>query len=256
MKTVIGNWKMEVGTRESIALARGALLSVRGKRVIPELIICPPFTALSEVRKVVARSSVSLGAQDMFWEDSGAYTGEVSPRMLEEHGVSHVILGHSERRQILGEIDEMINKKADTALGHGLTPIICIGETKEQRDAGEAQSVVENQVRAVLKDLVLKGKDEIMLAYEPIWAIGSGESAQATDAIEMHKVIRRIVNDVMGEGAKVKILYGGSVNDENAYSFLRESEIDGVLVGGASVKMSQFTKIVDAAADVMEGMNS
>lgn len=256
MKTVVGNWKMEVGTRESIALARGALLTLRGKRVLPELIVCPPFVALGEVRKVVARSHVSLGAQDLFFEESGAYTGEISPRMLEEHGVSHVIVGHSERRAIFGESDEMVNKKALTALGHGLVPIICVGESKEQREAGEAMAVVEAQVRAVLNDVHLRSKDELMIAYEPIWAIGTGSAATPADAIEMHNLIRRVVDELLaGQEGTVKILYGGSVNDQNAYSFLREQEVDGVLVGGASVKMSQFTKIVDAAGDIMEGLS-
>lgn len=253
MKTVIANWKMNVGTRESVALGRGVLLSLRGRKVIPDTVICPPFVALGEVRKLIARSKVSLGAQNMSWEEQGSFTGEISPRMLEEAGVSHVILGHSERRNILGETDEMINKKLLTALKSGLVPILCIGEQKADRDGGKAEEVVLGQLRAALKGVHLKKKDQLFIAYEPIWAIGTGVSATPQDAVEMHSVIRSAAADLLGE-ANFSILYGGSVNSDNAYEFLRENEVDGVLVGGASLKLNQFTGIISAAAEVMEGL--
>jgi len=258
MKTIVANWKMNVGTRESVALARGVLLAMRGKKVLPEAIACAPFVALSEVRKIVARSHVYLGAQNMFWEETGAFTGEVSPRMLEELGVAFVILGHSERRQLLGETDAMVNKKVIAALAHGITPIICVGESKQDRDAGNAQETVAAQVRAALHDLHPRHKDRLLFAYEPVWAIGTGEAATPQDAVAMHTFMRSLVSECI-PGIKrdqVCVLYGGSVNAQNAYAFLRESEVDGLLVGGASVKLNEFAAILASATDAMEGQLS
>lgn len=253
MKTVIANWKMNVGVRESVALARASLLTLRGRKVIPELVICPPFVALSEVRKVVARSSAAIGAQNLFWEPTGSYTGETSSRMLLELGVSHVIIGHSERRTQLGETDEMVNKKVLHALNEQMTPIICVGESKSQRDAGEARTLVEGQVATALHGVRIYNH-KIFIAYEPVWAIGTGESASVGDVIEMHRFIRSIFASLFPEASptQIVILYGGSVDGENAYGFLRESEVDGVLVGGASVKINQFKEIVGAATEVLE----
>lgn len=255
MKTVIGNWKMNVGTRESVALARGVLLALRGKRTLPEVVVCPSSVALSEVRKVVTRSHVGLGAQNMFWEAQGSYTGEISSRQLTELGVSHVILGHSERRQILGETDEMVHEKFLHALESGFTPIVCVGETKEERDRGEQTEVVERQIRAVFTKATWKNKQTVFVAYEPIWAIGTGVSATPEDAVLMHKEIRTVLSSLVPAAKKnhIKILYGGSVDGKNAYGFLREDEVDGVLVGGASVKISQFKEIMSAAIEVIEG---
>ncbi len=258
MKTIIANWKMNVGVRESVALARASLLTLRGRRMIPELVICPPFVALSEVRKVVARSSVMIGAQNMFWEPTGSHTGETSSRMLLELGVSHVIIGHAERRTQLAETDEMVNKKVLHALGEQMIPIVCVGENKAQRDAGEARAVIETQVATALRGVRLQGRARVMMTYEPVWAIGAGESASVADVIEMHRYIRSILQALVPDVAPIQlpILYGGSVDGENAYGFLRESEVDGVLVGGASVKMNQFKEIVGAAAEVLEAQQS
>ncbi len=255
MKTIVGNWKMKVGTRESVALARGTILALRGKKVLPDIVICPPYVALSEVRKVVVRSKVSLGAQNMFWEEQGSYTGEISSRMLLELGVSHVILGHSERREILGETDEMVNDKLRRAVHDGLTAILCVGENAQERKAGEARDRVAFQVQSALSGLKLKRTQKLFIAYEPIWAIGTGDSAFPVDAVEMHSFIRSLVKDLLpsANAGQVQILYGGSVEGENAYSFLREDEIDGVLVGGASVKLSQFKEIISSAIDIIEG---
>lgn len=245
MKTIVANWKMYIGIRESVALARGALLALRGRTVIPEVIVCPSFTALTEVRKTVARSHVALGAQDLFWEDAGAFTGEESARTLAEAGVTHVIVGHSERRRLFGETDEAVGKKAASALAHNLIPIICVGETAEERAAGRTEEVVTRQLSTALKGLTLRDKDRLYVAYEPVWAIGTGTPATPADAVAVHTVLRRLL--------KAPILYGGSVDSANAYGFLREPEIDGLLVGGASVKLQQFSDIVRAAGEAMEG---
>lgn len=253
MKTVIANWKMNVGVRESVALARASLLTLRGRKVIPELVICPPFVALSEVRKVVARSSAAIGAQNLFWEPTGSHTGETSSRMLLELGASHVIIGHSERRSQLNETDEMVNKKVLHALSEQMTPIICVGESKAQRDAGEARVAVEAQLSAAMRGARLHNH-KLFIAYEPVWAIGTGEWPAVGDVIEMHRFLRSILVSLFPEASptQIAILYGGSVDGENAYGFLRESEVDGVLVGGASVKINQFKEIVEAAAEVLE----
>lgn len=254
MKTVVANWKMNVGVRESVALARASLLTLRGRKVIPDLVICPPFVALSEVRKVVARSSAAIGAQNIFWESSGSHTGETSSRMLLELGVSHVIIGHSERRTQLGETDEMINRKVLHTLSEQMTPILCVGESKAQREAGEARSVVESQLSLALRGVRLHPQGRLFVAYEPVWAIGTGESAVVGDVIEMHRFIRSVLEHLFPEApvGLFSILYGGSVDGENAYGFLREADVDGVLVGGASVKINQFKEIVEAAAEVLE----
>ena len=253
-KIIVGNWKMNIGTRESIALARAVLLSLRGKKTVPDVVVCPPFVALGEVRKAVAKSRVALGAQNVFWEDQGAFTGEVSPRMLVELGVSHVIIGHSERRGHLRETDDMVHAKVMAALRHRLTPILCVGETSEQRKRGEAEQVVADQVRAALRHAKV-GRERLLVAYEPIWAIGTGEAATPEDAVTMHELIRRVLQEELSADAAAgtKILYGGSVDGTNAYAFLREPMVQGVLVGGASVKITQFTEIVSAAIDAAEG---
>ncbi|TAK03864.1 triose-phosphate isomerase [Patescibacteria group bacterium] len=253
MKTVIANWKMNVGTRESVALARGVLLALRGRSCFPETVLCPPFPALSEVRKVLARSHASLGAQDLFWEDAGAFTGEVSPRMLLEHGVTHAIIGHSERRQHLGETDEMVGKKTRAALEAGLNAILCVGETAAERDAGAQEAVVERQLRAALTGARPKGQARLLVAYEPVWAIGTGRSASPADAAAMHAHVRSLVAKLAPAlSSRLSVLYGGSVDGKNAHSFLREKEVDGVLVGGASVKHTEFAEILSAACDVIE----
>ena len=258
MKTIIANWKMNVGVRESVALARASLLTLRGRKVIPELVICPPFVALSEVRKVVARSAALMGAQNMFWEPTGSHTGETSSRMLLELGVSHVIIGHSERRIQLGETDEMVNQKVLHALSEQMTPIVCVGERKAQREAGEARAVVEAQVSTALRGVRVYGRARLFIAYEPVWAIGAGESASVGDVMEMHRFIRSILGTLFPDTSPIQlpILYGGSVEGDNAYGFLREPEVDGVLVGGASVKINQFKEIVGAAAEVLEALQS
>lgn len=252
MKIIVANWKMYIGIRESVALARAALLALRGRTVIPEVIVCPSFVALTEVRKTVARSHVALGAQDLFWEDTGAFTGEESARTLAEAGVTCVIVGHSERRRLFGETDEAVGKKVVAALAHALAPIICVGETAEEHTAGRTEEVVSRQLSAALKSVTLRDKDRLYVAYEPVWAIGTGTPATPADAVAVHRVLRQLLK-TEGKAYATSILYGGSVDSTNAYGFLREPEIDGLLVGGASVKLQQFSDIVRAAGEAMEG---
>lgn len=257
MKTIIGNWKMQVGVRESVALARASLLLLRGKKHVPNFVICPPFVALSEVRKVVARSALHLGAQNISWEEQGAMTGEISARMLTEVGVTHVIIGHSERRQKLNETDTMIHGKIVKTLEHQMIPIVCVGESAEDRKQGKTKKVISTQLTNVFNSVRLRSKDQLIIAYEPIWAIGTGETPTVTEVKEVHSHIREILDLAFPNTAKerIQILYGGSVKKENAYAFLRESEIDGVLVGGSSVKINQLTDIVDAAIQVLEAQS-
>ncbi len=254
MKTIVANWKMNVGIRESIALARGTLLALRGRMHVPEVIVCPPFTALADVNKTVARSHVTLGAQDIYWEQAGAFTGEISARLLVETGATHVIIGHSERRRLFGETDEAIGKKTAAALAHGLIPIVCVGETAEQRGSGQTEEVVIRQLRAAFAMTTLREKDRVCIAYEPVWAIGSGKAATPEDAASVHLALRRVFHESVKSGADaLSVLYGGSVDGKNAYGFLRETEINGLLVGSASVKLQQFTEILHAAGEAIEG---
>ncbi len=248
---------MNVGVRESVALARGTLLTLRGRKVAPEVVICPSMIALSEVRKVIARSSVQLGAQDVFWEDHGAFTGETSGRMLTEIGVTHVIIGHSERRSLFGETDEIINKKVLHALANQLTPILCVGETATARAEGKERDHVREQLGRALLEVRLKSYDRLLVAYEPVWAIGTGKIAEVADVLTMHEFVRGVLSEIfpISDPTFMCVLYGGSVDGTNAYPFLRESQVDGLLVGGASVKLNQFKEIIEAASEVLEAQN-
>lgn len=243
---------MNLGIRESVALARGVLRSIRGEDVSPELIICPPFTALSEVRKVLARSKVHLGAQACGTDRSGAHTGDISVAMLEDVSCSFVLVGHSERRAMNGETDEIVRQKMEVVNDSKVTPILCIGESKEVRESGEEEAFVMAQLKSALDGLILSRKQKVFIAYEPIWAIGTGEPASVGEVIEMHAMIRQEAARLLDRHeADIVVLYGGSVDDENAYQFLREREVDGLLVGGASLKLHVFKEIVKAGTDVM-----
>ena len=252
MKTVIGNWKMRVGTRESVALARSLLLALRGQKGLPEIVLCPPYVAFSEVHKIVARSHLALGAQDIFWEETGSFTGEISSRMMTELGVQYAIIGHSERRDLFGETNEMVHRKVEAAIKGGIIPIVCVGENRKQRAAGEQFDIVAAQLHGGLSRLKLRSGQKIFIAYEPLWAIGTGQAANARDAVAMHKFIREHGRDILTAPAKnIRVLYGGSIEPENAYEFLHESEIDGVLVGGASVEVKSFKAIIRIASEVL-----
>lgn len=209
-----------------------------------DILICPPFTALYPVSKELEGSNITLGGQNMYFEEQGAFTGEISPLMLKSVGCSYVILGHSERRHIFGESDELINKKVLSSINHGLIPILCVGELLEERENGKTKEVVEEQIREGLKNV---NKDaEFVIAYEPVWAIGTGKTATPELAEEVHLFIREVLSDMFGneKASSVKILYGGSVKPENAAGLLKMENIDGALVGGASLKAESFAKIV------------
>lgn len=214
-----------------------------------DIMIAPPFTAIDRVREVVAGTSLLLGAQNMYHEDSGAFTGEVSPKMLKELNVSMVIIGHSERRKIFGESDEMINRKIKKALGEGLTPILCVGETLEERRKGLTFCVIEKQVREGLYGLSGEEVARVVIAYEPVWAIGTGVNATPQQAQEAHGFLRKLLAEMYDEEVsnKVRILYGGSVTPENWFGLFVRRDVDGALVGGASLKESfiELAKIMD-----------
>ena len=213
-----------------------------------DVVLCVPFTHLTSLHTILADSPVDLGAEDVSAFDSGAYTGEVSAAMLKDIGVSYVIIGHSERREYHAEDDELVHDKLKIALEHGLKPILCVGETLEQREADRAKEVVLGQLEADLQDLSIENADDFAVAYEPIWAIGTGETATADDAQEMCAEIRSALQDLLPELAEeVRILYGGSMKPANAAELLAQSDIDGGLVGGASLEVDSFVELIEAA---------
>ena len=208
-----------------------------------------PYTSLEAVAQKVVDSNIALGAQNMHYESSGAYTGEISAEMLRHLFTSFVILGHSERREYFGETDAIVNKKTLAALAASLKPIVCIGETLEERESGQLQTVIETQLKGALAGVEPKHADQIVIAYEPVWAIGTGKTATPEDAEAVHASIRKLLSDLLGAEAaeKVRILYGGSMKPENAESLLSQDNIDGGLIGGASLKAHSFTSIVESA---------
>lgn len=242
---VVGNWKMNTNLGQALELAAGIgnqLKNVPGVQVV----LCPPFPFLSSVGEALRGSAVQLGAQNMHWEDSGAFTGEVAAQMLQ--GLcEYVILGHSERRQLFGETDELINRKIRSALSHGLRPILCVGETLDERESGKAKTVVAEQVRRGLADIV--DITSLAVAYEPVWAIGSGLAATPEIAAEvMSEGILEVLRELYADaGSEVPLLYGGSVNPSNIGEFAAQTSIHGALVGGASLQVSQFVQIVNLA---------
>lgn len=210
-----------------------------------EVVICPPFTCLYALKAILEGSDIKLGAQNLFWKENGPYTGEISPSMLADAGCSYVIIGHSERRQIMGESDVIINRKIKAAIEAGLIPILCVGETLQERENNQAMEVVKKQLSKDLEDIFFAGK-LLVIAYEPVWAIGTGLNASACDAQEMIKFIRGCLNRMYDEEVadSVRILYGGSVKEENIAEFLAEDDVDGALVGGASLQVDSFARIV------------
>jgi len=278
-KLMAGNWKMHLGPKAAQMLARSVVAELAGRGVEggesgaqlpggvtvgphargllstqpPQVILCPPFVSLGAVAEVVRGSAIGLGAQNLHWERQGAFTGEVSAEMLVEIGCSHVIVGHSERRQLFGETDEQVARKARAALDLGLSPIVCVGETLAEREAEATESVIERQLSVVLERLDPAGGRGVIVAYEPVWAIGTGKNATPAQAVEVHAQIRRQWGAKFGAGesATLRILYGGSVKPENGASLLGEEEIDGALVGGASLKSADFGRLILQAAAAM-----
>jgi triosephosphate isomerase (TIM) len=246
---VIGNWKMFGMQAEARALAT-AVRDAFKRKVAATVAICPPFTALPAVSEILAGSAVGLGAQTCHHQASGAHTGEIAVPMLVELGCKFVLVGHSERRKEMGETDEQINRKLHAVLEHGLTPVLCVGETAEERRQGLTFTTVEGQLRAGLAGVSPEAVGKVVLAYEPVWAIGTGVNATPAQATEVHGYLRGIVSELSSKetAQTVSILYGGSVKADNAESLLAEPELDGALVGGASLKAPEFIAIVKKAA--------
>ena len=246
---IVGNWKMNANHLEAIQMVQK--LSYRLEKDDYErvdVVVVPPFTSLRSVQLVIEQDHVpvGLGAQNVYWEESGAFTGEISPPMLAKLAVGHVIVGHSERREHFGETDEMVNKKAKAVLGADMAPIVCVGETLDQREGGEAEAVVSTQLQGALRGLSVEDGSTIDIAYEPVWAIGTGRTALPDDAGAIAGLIRNQLRESLNSevGGQVRILYGGSVNSGNIKDFMAKAEIDGALVGGASLDPDQFAAIV------------
>jgi triosephosphate isomerase len=240
-----GNWKMHGTRSEAVELADKLAQSI-GHTPGREVVIAPPFTALDAVRQAITGTDIRLAAQNVHWAPKGAYTGEISVTMLREAGCTHVIIGHSERRQYFGETNETVNQRLHAALGAGLIPIACVGETLEEREAGATAPIIERQVSSALRGV---GADRIVgcvIAYEPVWAIGTGRTASPEQAEEVHGAIRQQLASLYSEAvaARVRILYGGSVKASNVDALMMEPDIDGALVGGASLDATEFTRIV------------
>jgi triosephosphate isomerase len=245
---IAGNWKMNKTTSESVDLINEIKASVGGQTSV-QVCVCPPFTSLSQASESVEQSALLLGAQDMNAAQSGAYTGEISAEMLRDLYVTFVILGHSERRQYFGETNEMVNKKILAAIESNLKPIYCIGETLEEREAGQTLDVVRTQVREGLQNFPTHSIESLVLAYEPVWAIGTGKTATDEMAQEVHADIRQVLSEMFGEtaAASIRILYGGSMKPDNASGLLAQKDVDGGLIGGASLTARAFIGIIDAA---------
>jgi len=255
-KTIIaGNWKMYKTVNEAIELANGLkreLFQLSGPGV--DIVLCPPFTALSEVFEVISESDIQLGGQDVYWQEEGAFTGEVSCKMLKDVGCKFVIIGHSERRQYFSETNESVNNKIKAALNCGLTPIMCVGETLAEREKNLTFKVLEGHVVNGLKGLSEEDALKTVIAYEPVWAIGTGKTATPEQAEEVHKYIRELIKKVYNKEIAdgVRIQYGGSVKPENIAELMKQPDIDGALVGGASLKVESFSQIVKKASEVLK----
>jgi len=245
---VAGNWKMNTTPVEGLALVKQLAGSVSGAQTV-KIVVCPPATHLAPIVEALADSSIEVGAQNVHWEASGAYTGELSAEMILATGAKWAIIGHSERRRYFGESDVFVQKRAKRALQSGIRPIVCIGETLEERESGRTFDVIERQVQVGLEGLTLTGKGGLVIAYEPVWAIGTGRTATPEQVEEAHLYIRSLLKEQFGEtsASETVIQYGGSVTDENAAELMACPNVDGALVGGASLKVEKFALIVEAA---------
>jgi triosephosphate isomerase (TIM) len=242
---IAGNWKMNKTGTQAVEAASRLKSLVNGVRGV-QIMIAPTYTALSQVAQVLKGSAIALGAQDLFWEKQGAFTGKISSEMLVDAGCSHVIIGHSERRQFFGETDQTVNRKIRAAISEKLIPVFCIGESEAERDAGDTFSVLDKQVRVGLKDFVSDDLSGIVVAYEPIWAIGTGKTATREQAQEAHQFIRSLLDTLFGKpfANTVRVLYGGSVKPDNVRALMEMPDVDGALVGGASLDPETFSKLV------------
>lgn len=244
-KIIAGNWKLNKTSLESIDLVNALKRELDGVRQA-DVVVCPPFTALADVHEVLTDSHIQLGAQNVYWEDSGAFTGEVSAPMLKDLGVEYVIIGHSERRQFFNETDATVNKRLNAVLNHGLVPIVCVGENLQEREGNKTFDVIRTQCRGSLAGLKPEQMKKTVIAYEPVWAIGTGKTASPAQAQEVHKFIRDLVREQFGAEVAdvVRIQYGGSVKADNAAELMSQPDIDGALVGGASLKADSFSQLV------------
>ena len=245
---IAGNWKMNMSRDSSVSLVHGVLDNLNTDRKV-EVAVCPPAVYLHDVGAALRGSHVALGAQNMHHEPEGAYTGETSASMLTDLGCRYVILGHSERRQLFGETDAVVNLKTKAAIAHGLTPIVCVGETLEQRESGTTEAIIATQIRDSLAGLTAEQATNLVVAYEPVWAIGTGKTASPEQAEEVHAQIRGLLAELFGASTadSIRIQYGGSVKPDNAAELMGKPNIDGALVGGASLKADSFAAIIAAA---------
>ncbi|MFH0926292.1 MAG: triose-phosphate isomerase [bacterium] len=243
---IAGNWKMNKTIFEAEVLVKGLIPLVRESKTV-DVVVVPPYIALKTISNLIKDTNVELGAQNIFWEEKGAYTGEISPVMVKDAGCQYAIIGHSERRQYFGETDQTVNKKIKAALSNDLTPIACVGESLEQREEGETFKVIDIQVRNGLASLTNDQMEKIVIAYEPIWAIGTGKNATPGQANEVHFYIRGLLKKFFSDDValKVRIQYGGSVKPDTIDELMAQPDIDGALVGGASLQADSFARIVN-----------
>ena len=250
-RMIAGNWKMNKTYSEGVVLAQGLADELADGTGDVDVVVCPPAVDLKGVSEVIEQTSApfALGGQNVYWEESGAYTGETAPNMLEAVGATYCIIGHSERRDYFGETDEDVNKKAKALMAHGIVPISCCGESLEVREAGKHVEFVVDQIKKDTEGLTITDPSKYVIAYEPIWAIGTGKTATADDAQEVCGAIRATLVEVFGEetAAGIRVLYGGSAKPENIAGFLEKEDVDGALVGGASLKADSFAAMVKSA---------
>lgn len=244
---IAGNWKMNLNRAEAVELARGLASGELGSE--SDVLVCPSYVYLDSVSSAVSGSGIALGAQDVYFEAQGAFTGEVSTSMLADIGCTFVILGHSERRHVMGETDQLINQKVHAALAAGLTPVVCVGELLEEREAGQTHDVIKSQFEGSLAGLSEEQIEKVVIAYEPVWAIGTGKTASPDQAQEVHADLRKMLQEQYNSAVSevVRILYGGSVKPGNAGELMSQADIDGALVGGASLDVESFTAIINAS---------
>lgn len=250
---IAGNWKLNLDEQNAVELVT-ALRNELVDMTAVDIVVCPVFTALPVVHDVLLESNICLGAQNLYWEDAGAFTGEVSAPLLRDIGVRYVIIGHSERRQYFGETDETVNKKIKAALKHGLTPIVCVGEVLKDREGGRTFEVIEQQCRGGFAGLTAAEMEKIVIAYEPVWAIGTGKTATPDQAQEVHKFIRDLLAKLYDQDVAqtIRIQYGGSVKPDNSAELMSQPDIDGALVGGASLKADSFSQIIKNSCSVVQ----
>jgi triosephosphate isomerase (TIM) len=246
-RIIAGNWKMNKTLDEAVLLAQALSDELKSEKNV-DVVLCPPFTNLSAVYQIIKNTPIRLGAQNIHWVEKGAYTGEISAEMVKSVGCAFVILGHSERRQFFQETNETVNKKITRVLGSQLTPIVCVGETLNERKSGQTDKVIETQIRGVLAGLPVEDAEKLVIAYEPVWAIGTGENATPQQAQQIHKFIRDLLTDIYNDrlAQGMRIQYGGSMKPDNAAELLAQPDVDGGLIGGASLDAKSFIGIIRA----------